>query len=87
MKTSDYTATLHTAHAIRLMARNLAEDGAIDEALRQIDHADSVGALVDPTAYMKNVGLMHQDRDTLRAVQALARLGDAHQGTENGGME
>lgn len=75
MRTHDYTATLHMAHAIRVMARNLAEGGAIDEALRHLDHADSVGSILDPTAYRANVGRMHEDRDTLRAVQALARLG------------
>lgn len=72
---SDYQATLHTAHAIRVMARNLAEGGAIDEALRRIDAADIQGSMLDPTAYMRNAGRMHEDRDTLRAVKALALLG------------
>lgn len=70
-----YREVLEQAHLLRTLAQGLASGGAIDEALERIERADSVGSILDPTAYMANRDRMIEDRDTLRAVRALAQLG------------
>lgn len=45
----------------------------IPEMLRQIDHVDSVGAILDPTLYRAKVDAMHQDKELLEAALPLYR--------------
>lgn len=70
-----YARTLHKAHALRGLAILLDQTGDLDAAIAQIDRADSLGAIVDPTLYRARATLMHEDRELLVAVRALARLG------------
>lgn len=76
MNSDAYQQLLGRAHAVRLMARQVDVDAEIDQALAAIAHADSVGAILDPTLYRDRHEAMAQDEATLRAVRALARLGN-----------
>jgi len=40
-----------------------------DKMLREIDHADAVGALLDPTLYREKSKAMHEDRALLVAAK------------------
>ena len=75
MNREQYDNTLRNAHVIRMMAANLDSHGDLDAALAAIERADSVGPILHPTSYRTNADRMHEDRDTLRAVRDLARLG------------
>lgn len=72
MTPQDYTRVITHAHAIRMFAREV--DG-VDEALELIERAETVGPILDATLYQQRSGAMREDRDTLRAVRALAQLG------------
>lgn len=76
MNAAEYQRVLHSAHGLRALARQIARDGALDEAIAAISHADSVGPILDPTLYRERQAAMEQDEVTLRAVRVLAQLGD-----------
>lgn len=74
MKGDAYSEALHGAHVVRILARIL--DGRCDlaGAVRAVDEADAVGAILDPTLYRDRAGAMQEDRATLVAVRDLARM-------------
>jgi hypothetical protein len=47
----------------------------LDEYLKAISRADSVGHIIDPTSYKQGVQAMHEDRSVIEAALPLARLG------------
>lgn len=55
---------------VALVARMLA-DVDFEKLLRAIDHADSVGPLLEPTLYIQKAQAMREDRTLLAAAQAL----------------
>lgn len=71
---SDYALVLQQAHLIRSLAVQFDEAHDLDAALGQIQRADSVGSILDPTAYRDKHEVMRQDEKTIRAVRDLARL-------------
>lgn len=75
-----YEQVLRSAHMARAIARGLDEQGYLDDALSAIDRADSVGIMLDPTLYRANARRMHEDREVIAALRALARLGEADRG-------
>lgn len=75
MGREEYANVLQNAHLIRTLAGNLASHGQIERALAMIVRAESVGSILDPTAFMQNHQKMAEDEKTLRAVLALGKLG------------
>lgn len=47
----------------------------VPRLLEEIHHADSVGALIDPTAYMAKADAMREDKEVLEAALPLYRIG------------
>lgn len=76
MKRDEYQRVLGAAHAVRMMARTVADGGLLDEAIDLIARADAVGSVLDPTLYRERQELMAQDEATLRTVRVLASLGN-----------
>lgn len=75
MSADAYRAAVMAAHGLRVGARELARAYDLDEVLREIDRAESIGAILDPTAWMRSGDAMREDAETIRAVRALAALG------------
>ena len=71
----DYQATLAQAHGLRVAAEQMS--GALREALDQAQRAESVGPILDPTAFMRRREALREDIATMRAVLALAETREA----------
>lgn len=67
----DYRAAVLACH---VAARMLAEHD-VEGFLRDIEHADAVGPVLDPTAYRQKSQAMHEDAEVLRASSPLAAIG------------
>lgn len=74
MSLAKHRNLVEQCHALRFVAEQLEDSGDLQRALDQIEHADAVGPIFDPTMFARRSQAMHEDRDVLRAVQALARL-------------
>lgn len=84
MDEATWRDALQTVHAVRLLAASADDLLDLDGMLDAIERADSVGSVLDPTSYMRNHEAMAQDRETIKAVRALARLAPAgEEGTSN----
>ena len=58
-----------------VMAARVLAPHDLDEMLRSIDHADAVGAILDPTLYRAKASKMHEDRELLEAARPLWAIG------------
>lgn len=70
MDEDEYKNAVMAAH---LAARMLAQHD-LTAMIRAIDHADSVGAMRDPTLYRDKHEAMHEDRKMLVAARQLVAL-------------
>lgn len=75
MTRAEYERAVYCAHALRLAAGQLAAAVDLDQVLVEIERADALGPVVDPSAWMHRGDAMREDAETVRAVRALARLG------------
>lgn len=82
MDPTAYKEGLEAVHMMRGMAEQVAVMHDLDAMLQAIKLADSAGAVLDPTAYMQQREAMEQDRETVKAVRALARLAPAGEETK-----
>jgi len=54
-----------------VMAARALVDVPVDEMLRMIDRADSLGPILNPTLWIQRNKAMHEDAEMLRAAQPL----------------
>lgn len=68
--TPTITRETYPAHLAQLWAlTSLIEDAPLAEMLAAAEHADSVGAILDPTLYREKAPALHEDLTVLRALR------------------
>lgn len=68
---AEYRAAVQAA----VLCAKLLEQHDIPQLLRDIEHADAVGPILNPTLWMQKHGAMNEDREVLRAALALRNIG------------
>jgi hypothetical protein len=69
-KLAEYREAVLACH----MAARLLAVHDIPKLLEAINHADAVGAILDPTLFRSKAQAMHEERDILRAALALRKF-------------